>query len=316
MKARNFGNYFDSESVIELPGYHDSKWITLKSKSGFVEGKLHRPEFGGQELIIFEPGFPGDGSSRLEKLWLNKLLENNFTVFAARHNGTIINGEHSNNYLNCPQKQEWAKRHNQLLLGNKDSYSIADWLIEPLIALEALGDMFDGIYLVGHSFGGLAIFYSLIEIAQKRPDKAQKVLRLISLAGTSGKIKDEKDPIIEQWSDYLRRGATNERVIVGDTDDNLKILMDAYEKIHSEANLIPKSTEVICIMVQNDELVKVKETEEIIDTLGRGYLIVDKTEEADEKTGRLAHDMNNLPAEKVINFVDISWKPQQKVTTL
>ena len=312
MKTRNFGDFFDTESVIKLT--ENSNWITLKSESGFVEGKLHRA--GGQQLIIFEPGFPGDGSTRLEKLWLNELLKHNFTVFAARHNGTIINGEHSANYLNCPEKQDWSKKHNQILLGKKESCTLADWLIEPLIALEALEDQFDAIFLMGHSFGGLASFYSLIEFAKKRSDKAQKVLRLISLAGTSGKVKDQNDPIIEQWSDYLRRGATNERVIVGDTDDNLKILMDAYEKIHSEANLIPKSTEVICIMVQNDELVKVKEAEEIIDTLGRGYLIIDKTEKANEQTGRLAHDMDNLPPEKFLDFVNISWKPVSKTSTL
>ena len=69
-------------------------------------------------------------------------------------------------------------------------------------------------------------------------------------------------------------------------------------------------------MVQNDELVSVKEAEDIIDTAGRGYLIVDKKEVADEKAGRLAHDMDNLPAEKFLNFVNIAWKPSQKTSTL
>ena len=106
VKTRNFGDHFDTESVIKLPGDKNSSWITLKSESGYVEGKLHRS--GGQQLIIFEPGFPGDGSTRLEKLWLKKLLENNFTVFAARHNGTIINCEYSDNYLNFPEKQNYS----------------------------------------------------------------------------------------------------------------------------------------------------------------------------------------------------------------
>src|SRR4030042_4226084 len=178
MQTRNFGSYFDTEGIIELSDTPNSKWIVLKSESGFVEGKLHYPKHRDrQKLIIFEPGFPGDASSRLEKLWLDDLLKNNFTVFAVRHNGTIINGKHSNCYLNCPEKQEWAKKHNQLLLGKNDFYSIADWLIEPLIALEALGDMFDSIYLIGHSFGGLAIYYSLIEFTKRQPSQARKVRR-------------------------------------------------------------------------------------------------------------------------------------------
>ena len=140
MKTRNYGEFFDTESVIQLSADPNSSWITLKSESGFVEGKLHRS--GGQQLIIFEPDFPGDGSTRLEKLWLDSLLKHNFSVFAARHNGTIINGDFSHSYLNCPQKQEWAKEHKQELLGKKESYTLQDWLIEPLIALEALEDQF------------------------------------------------------------------------------------------------------------------------------------------------------------------------------
>ena len=49
MRTRNFGDFFDTESVIKLT--ENSNWITLKSESGFVEGKLHRA--GGQQLIIF-----------------------------------------------------------------------------------------------------------------------------------------------------------------------------------------------------------------------------------------------------------------------
>ena len=167
---------------------------------------------------------------------------------------------------------------------------------------------------MGHSFGGLAIFYSLIEFARKRPDKAQKVLRLISLAGTSGKIKGDNDPILKQWADYLPRNSTKQRVLVGDPAENLKILKNAYKIIHKDANLIPKSTEIICVMVQNDELVPVKEAEDIISTLGRGYLIVDKSEVADGTAGRLAHDMDNLRAEQLVNFVDIAWKPEKQIT--
>lgn len=316
MQTRNFGSYFDPESVIELPGSYNSKWITLKSKNGFVEGKLHYPKHRGRDLIIFEPGFPGDGSTRLEKLWLDKILEKGFTVFTARHSGTIINGKYADNYLNCPQKQEWAKNHNQRLLGKKDSYTIADWLIEPLVALEALESMFSAIYLIGHSFGGLAIYYSLIELAKKRPDKASKVQRLISLAGSTGKVKDQNDPILKQWADYLPRDSTKERIDIGDPNETLKILKNAYKKIHKEANLIPESTEAICVMVENDELVPIHEAKDIIKTLGRGYLVIDKKEKADEKTDRLAHDMDNMPPEKILDFVNIDWKPTLKTSTL
>lgn len=290
-----------------------SNWIRVESGSDVVEGKLHHLD-SNQKLVIFEPGFPGDGSSRLERLWLGALLENNFTVFAIRHVGTVINGKYAATYLNCPERQELAKSNGERFLGGKELYTIADWLVEPLIALKVFAAQFDEIYLVGHSFGGLASFYSLIEFARLQPDAARKIKRIISPAGSTGLLESKNDPILRQWSDYLRKSSIRERIEIGDPDENLEILENAYRKIHSEANLIPAATEVICVMVENDELVSEKEGEEIIKTLGRGYLIRDTLEVADENSGRLAHDMDNLPPEKFLNLVDLAWKPKGKDT--
>lgn len=114
MKLYDFEEHYDRKSIVQLEGR--SSWIRIRSGDNSVEGKLQRPEFGSQKLIIFEPGFPGDGSTRLERLWLDSLLKNNFTVFTIRHNGTIVNGKHSATYLNCPEKQERAREDKQLLL--------------------------------------------------------------------------------------------------------------------------------------------------------------------------------------------------------
>lgn len=120
-RLEKFAKVVDSDSIIVLKGLNKecaSYWLQLKSESGTVEGKLHLAKNGGNKLIIFEPGFPGDGSTRLERLWLNKLLGKSFDVFAVRHNGIIINGEFSDNYLYCKEKQLKAKEQQQIVLGS------------------------------------------------------------------------------------------------------------------------------------------------------------------------------------------------------
>ena len=85
----------DQHRAIQLPEYDNSWWVRLQSVAGSLEGKLHLPAKERGKLIIFEPGFPGGGSTDLEKLHVAGLLQEGYAIFAARHNGTIINGKHS-----------------------------------------------------------------------------------------------------------------------------------------------------------------------------------------------------------------------------
>jgi len=296
------------KKLISIDGNTD--WIRIKDGDNRAEGKFHHG--GDKKIIIFEPGFPGDASTRLEKLWLDNLLKNGFSVFATRHVGTIINGLYSETYLNSPERQDLARENKENLLGGKESYTIADWLLEPLVVLKAFASQFEEIYLIGHSFGGLAIFYSTIEFAKGFPDLSKKIKRLISLAGTTGKIKGGDDPIIKQWLDHLKLTSISERINIGDPERNVEILKDAYVKIHSESSFVPKSTEIICVMVENDELVSPNEADDIMKTLGRGNIILDTKEKADKNSGRLAHDMDNLTPQFVLDLVDCNWKPMDR----
>lgn len=49
----------ESENKIKLTD--SSFWVTLNSKSGSVEGKIHFPSKASDRIVIFEPGFPGGG---------------------------------------------------------------------------------------------------------------------------------------------------------------------------------------------------------------------------------------------------------------
>lgn len=320
----------DRGSVIKLPKITfpsarklgDSVWLRINSKKGSVEGKLHLPLKQPEKLLIFEPGFPGDGSTRLEKLWLITLLKNNYTVFAVRHSGTIINGKYSNTYINCLQRQKKAERENQKLLGNKSSYTITDWLKEPYIALEVFAQYFKDIYLVGHSFGALASIFSLIDFYKDHPKKTRKIKRFVSLAGGVGRVRSDRDRILKQWLDYLGRKSTKERINIGNPKKNLQILKQAYIKNHRKGKNLPNNIELFFVSPWGnapdslDELCPLVESVEMITSIGRGYLIIDKTQQGDTKTGRLAHDMDNLKPQTFLKLIDKNWLPSNQISTI
>ena len=313
------------DSVIPLQDNKDladSYWVIFENKTGVVEGKIHIAHSNKDKLVIFEPGFPGGGSGYFEELFLREVLKSGYSAFIIRHVGTIINGEHSSGYIVCKEKQHKAKEENQQVVGVKESHTIADWLVEPKVALETLAPHFKTIVLVGHSFGPLANFSSLLDFVKESPELSKRVKRFISMAGTLGVIRNPKGQILSQWVEYLDKDWSKERVLIGDTKENVKVLHKTYDKIHNKTSGFPKDIDFIAIHPwgdkrnTTDELVPVVESLDIITSLGRGHLIVDKTEYGDEKTGRIAHDMENLKPEVFTKLVDLKWLPKSQISVL
>ena len=305
-------------SLIPLPSQRyygstdlgDPWWVKLELNDQCVEGILHTHSHNKlSKLLIFEPGYPGDGSTRLERLHVSKLLASGFTVFAARHNATIINGHHSDNYINCIEKQEQAKAEDQELLGNNRTASIADWLVEPLVSISLLANIFQEVYLMGHSFGVLAILNSLVKLVETDFQGIDKITRVISLSGATGRVRKVDDPILLQWKEHLDTDSARERIRIGDPNRNIDILRNAYNLIHTKANIIPEEIDIIHVSpwgdsLENlDELVSPLQALDFIATLGRGSLVIDKTQHSDNN-GRMVHDMDNLKTETLLDFLN------------
>lgn len=235
------------ESVIKLSD--ESYWAGLRTKSGSVEGKLYLPKQSNGSILLFEPGFPGDASSRLDHLWARELVDNGYTIFAARHNGTIINGEYSDTYINSPEKQQEAKENGQEVLGERDNPTIADWLKEPLVMMEAFTSQFESVVLAGHSFGGLAMFSSLVDFSKDNPDLARKIRRVVSLAGTVGRHRTDGEYPMKDWDVYMDTENARKKVRIGNVEDNLNSLRSAYIKIHNEADSLPSDIPYLFVMV-------------------------------------------------------------------
>lgn len=312
----------NSISLKDNQGIADSFWVSFSNDTGTVEGKIHVPHEFKDKLVIFEPGFPGGGSGYFEDLFLEEVLKSGYTAFVVRHVGTIVNGEHSSGYIACEEKQKKSKEVGQEVLGTKENNTMADWLVEPKVALETLTPHFNTIVLVGHSFGPLANFSSFIDFVKENPDLSKKVKRFVSMAGTLGIVRDSKGQILSQWEEYLNKDWSKERVLLGDTKKNVSALHKTYDKIHDQVDQFPENTDFIAIHPwgdernTTDELVHVVESLDMITSLGRGYLIVDKKEYGDEKEGRIAHDMDNLAAETFTKLVDLNWLPESQITSI
>lgn len=297
-------------------------WVKLSNKTGTIEGKIYFPQKGTNKIIIFEPGFPGGGSTQFEKLWLKKILQNGYAVFLIRHGGTLINGKYSFDYLNCKERIRLGNKQKGGTIGNKSLHSISDWLNEPLIALEVLTPHFSKITLCGHSFGPLALIHSLIRYTKKEPKQCKKINRVVSLSGSLGMFRNKKHPFLKVWYDHLNTKWAQERVKIGDPKSNTNIFYDAHIEINKKANLIPKHIEFIAVVPwgktqrSTDEIVHPIESLEFITSLGRGCLVIDEKEWGDKKTGRMVHDMEALTENDLLDFISEDWLPKTQISTL
>lgn len=312
----------DSEGLIPLSTDGKAWWAKLTTANGSVEGKLHLPAAKTARLVIFEPGFPGGSSTDFETHRLPSFLARGYAVFTVRHNGSLLTGPHSDYYISCAPRQKKARQDGQEVLGDLGAYNIKDWLLEPLIAVEALAPAFGDVILMGHSFGSLAIFFSLKELCQKRSPLIDKLKRVVSLAGATGRLRSDKDPIMAQWGEYLETDWALERVRLGEPSINLFHLRTAYGSIHKWQDFEPPRADFIFVHPwgdtddSTDEYISTQEPLDLIVSLGKGALIVDKTQQSDTETGALAHDMAALTTDSYLQLADLGWLPERQILTL
>lgn len=361
-----------SWAVLPLAERANSFWVSLTagpvkssklSLPDSLEGKLHFPDAAVDKgkIYLFGPGFPGRGSADLERLHLEKLMDAGYTVFAPRHNGSLLTGKFADFYISCPERQALAKEAGESALGSAANFnseqnftSLDKWLLEPFVAYQVLAPHFDEVVMLGHSFGGLALMYSSIalfksdegesEIRKIFAGKNHNLKRIISMAGATGIIRGravnrlataadaghgvvsenqaDEDPILKMWQGYVDSPFIKERVSIGAKEDNLKYLEHGYRTIHAQAQVIDPQVDFICLHPWGDEpgtfdeLIGIKQPLELILSMGRGSLIVDKTQKADAAKEQLAHDMCDLSTNFLLELLDTDWQPPAQISQL
>lgn len=308
-------------SLLVLAERANSFWFKLQSQAGSVEGKLHLPDNAkARRLFYFQCGFPGRGAADLEQLHLKQLLDTGLAVFVPRHNGSLLTGKHSDRYISCPERQAKAAREKQKAIGEEPLSPLDKWLVEPLVVMQTLISAFEECVIYGHSFGGLSTFYSAVRFFESKPK--HNIRRLISMAGATGRIRSESDAIVKMWSEHIDTDWIKERVNIGHPKVNVAHLKEAYGAIHEKAKLIPD--EIDCLFLHpwgdtagsTDELIGVNEPLELILSLGRGTLIVDKTQKNNPELEQLAHDMCDLKTESMLQLIDPDWIAPRQILTL
>ncbi|MBD3238648.1 MAG: alpha/beta fold hydrolase [Candidatus Moranbacteria bacterium] len=297
-------------------------WVKLLNKKGSLQGKLSFKDALSRKLVIYVPGFPGDGATSFEQTYLDTLVKNKYTVFTLRHNGTVINTKLSFKYINCVKKQTKARFAKEKILGDRDDYTLNDWLKEPYLALGVLAEHFEDIYLIGHSLGGLCSIYSLLDFSLTHGNLIHKVTRLVSLAGTTGIIRSKQSQILKRWQELLNFEIYQKAVQVGDSTKNLAYLKQAYQRIHKKsAQYLPKSLEFLMLCAWGDsegtidEYINPVENLELIGNLGRGCLkLVKKAKPVSPE--EMAHDFNFLDPQTILNMLTLDLEQENQIGAL
>lgn len=172
-------------------------WIKLIDGGRSIEGKIYIPTNGQNELVIINPGLPGDGVVRFEDVYVEEMVKQGYTVFSSRHNGLKVEKDSPDKYIHCPEKKNWANSNHQNIIGEKFSFDVLSR--EVLVAIKGLESDFNRLHFVGHSAGSLNILNSLVHLSNEYPGLKKKIGNFVSMAGVVENYDKELMREILNW---------------------------------------------------------------------------------------------------------------------
>ncbi|MCF8495367.1 MAG: hypothetical protein K9G62_01730 [Alphaproteobacteria bacterium] len=271
------------------------------TSAGGVEGQLFTPEGGSHSLILFCTGFPGMGAAVFEQRHAAALCESGYAVYVLRHKGVKLSGRAAPVMVNNAARLMEARRKGETHLGGGPAV-IEDWLGEPLEILRALSGDYESIHVIGNSFGALAALWSLS--AEEAP--LENIKSLIFLAGAQG-VSDGTDTCVMRiWKpEFIGFPAITEKVDLGDPAAVAATLEKTYRDMPGRVRRnLPESISLTYVVVEQDELLRLSDTESFRDAIGgRGKIIVDKHNSAWPAYGLLAHDMPDYLTEDLLSIL-------------
>jgi pimeloyl-ACP methyl ester carboxylesterase len=262
-------------------------WLKLEEANKKVEGKIFIPkQEKNNALVVFGAGLPGDSTTWMEEKHVSAFVKEGYTVFTARHLGTKVEPKRANVYIHCQERI--AKGGN---LGGDQIYGLQDFALEPATAINALGEKFSRIALIGHSAGALYHAYSLGKV---RSEILAKVRNLISLSGFLGGPDERREQFgdLQEYYTFCRQYINME-----DTDTTIKSLPQVFDTVWQ--NGVPDHIMVTQITSPKDEYITSAGAEKFQEFLGRGLNIIDQTQFEPEY-----HDLKNLRSKTLIRLLD------------
>lgn len=310
-----------AETTFEFKeGEFSGKWLEIRESGNAVEGKLYLPkDGGGNKIIIFHPGLPGDAVEWFEEKHVQPLLADGYTVFVARHAGLILD-QKNERYIHSADRRAMNDR---IVGDDTKEVSVNDWLKEPELTLKYFAPDFKSIGLVTHSFSGLSGAISLSRLNEQYnkdlgPSPLAKVNKWLILSGFASDFRgDYWDPnrkffnaeLMQNFFKDIRGGVYQS----GDPQKMLEQLKQASSEVKNKIRDLPKHIGVIGVYPEQDRILSIQSGLDLQNNLGRGLVIDDKTfrqerfsEQAD------AHDFPHLKPEVLTRLIEMHVPPTTK----
>lgn len=272
-------------------------WQVLKADGRQVEAQFFEPENLTQNMVLFCPGFPGAGATLFEQRHAAALVQSGYHVVVLKHAGTRLDTPYAPSMVNNAARLMQGRKNGDMRLGN-GPVSVEDWLLEPLTAIKAISRTYQNIFIIGNSFGALSALWSLTQ----NEVSLDKIKHLILLAGAQG-IDDGSDQgVMRIWkAEYLNAPRITEKVTLNNPDDIVATLKEVYRTLPERIKILPESIRLTYLVVQQDELLRLSDTEQFRSASGgRGTIIIDDTAQPHPEAGLLAHDTPDYPTEKLL----------------
>lgn len=273
-------------------------WQTFESDGQTVEVQFYAPEAPSGRLLLFCPGFPGRGGTMFEQRHAAALADAGYTVGVIKNAGTRIDGPDAPFMINNASRLMKARKGGETHLGGGPS-TVAKWLNEPFIVLDALRNAFARIDVIGNSFGAVSALWSLVQPGAP----LDKVHTLLMLAGAQGVDNNPATGIMRIWNPiFLATPAIWEKITLDDPMSISNTMKAAYREIAEKAGKLPQSLNMVSLAVKHDEILKVADAQAFHDSVmqGRGRVVIDDIDRAYPAYGIMAHDTPDYPTEKLM----------------
>ncbi len=283
-----------------------AEWKHFTSGNRKAEGRLIHPLAPCGDLVLFCPGFPGGGATLFEQRFVDRLLEEEYTVCVLRHNGTRLDTPEGQWMLNSQQYPKAVPFHDGKFIGGASS-SVREWIGEPQTVLETLGAEFSEIIVVGHSFGAVTALNSLCGLNENGSTLLERIQKVILLAPAVGLLHERHDDVMDTlWQDeFIMSDLVTSRVTLNSCDEIKRDLNDVYHGLASRAAQLPEHMSKVFVHVERDEYIRRDDVEEFARFIDRdSQFFIDKFDRHDPRLGIDAHDMPHFPQQILLDLIE------------
>lgn len=278
-----------------------TRWQQFQGEDGrIVEAQVFTPASDTGDVILFCPGFPGAGATLFEQRHVATLVHEGYAVIVIRHAGTRLDTVHAPMMINNGHRLHLARRSGQTLLGGAPA-TMDTWMMEPYVVLRQLVETYRGIHVIGNSFGALSAMWSLTE------DDAPlgHIKTLVLLAGAQGMHDGSPFDIMRIWRpEFIAMPRVTEKVTLEPPEQVAATLAYAYRELPARVKTLPEHITLKYLVVKNDEILRVEDTENFRAAIGgRGDIVIDEIDRAHPVHGLMAHDMPDYPTEYILDLI-------------